>query len=160
EAFRLGDRIAVMKDGKIIQIGTPREIYNTPINSFVADFIGETNFIQGKLKAKSADFYIFDSLIGQITATGNNIGKSDNLICSVRPESISISDMPSDNVPNQFEARIVSVTYLGDVEEYWVKVRNLVDMKVVLYNPGKYERKSGDKVFVQFSPQNAIILAS
>lgn len=160
EALSLADRIAVMKDGKIIQIGTPREIYNNPINSFVADFIGETNFIQGKLKSKSADFYIFDSPIGQITATGNNISENDNLICSVRPESISISDVPLDNVPNQFEARVISVTYLGDVEEYWVKVRNLIDMKVVLYNPGKYERKAGDKVFIQFLPQNAVILAN
>jgi len=160
EALSLADRMAVMKDGKIIQIGTPREIYNAPINSFVADFIGETNFIQGKLKSKSVDFYIFDSPIGQITATGNNIGESDNLICSVRPESISITDMPLDNTINQFEARIISVTYLGDVEEYWLKVRNLIDMKVVLYNPGKYERKQGDKVFIQFLPQNAIILSN
>jgi iron(III) transport system ATP-binding protein len=157
EALSLANRMAVMRDGKIVQLGTPREVYNFPVNSFVADFIGETNFIQGKIKSKTVDFYLLETSIGEVMAMGNNITDSDSMTCSVRPESIIISDAPLDNTPNQFEAKVTNLTYLGDVEEYWIKIRNLLDVKVVLHNPGKYERKSGDKVFVRFQPQDAIL---
>lgn len=158
EALSLADRMAVMKDGKIIQLGSPREVYNFPINSFVADFIGETNFIEGKLKAKANSHFSMDTSIGEIKATGVNVSEKDKLICSVRPESINIYDNPRDNIANQFEAKVSSVVYLGDVEEYWINVKNSWDIKIVLNNPGKYERKSGDKVFIQFDPEDAILL--
>jgi len=159
EALSLADRMAVMKDGKIIQMGTPREVYNFPINSFVADFIGETNFIQGKLKAGTGGEFILDTPIGEVRAIGDSVS-GDNSICSIRPESIIISDEPKDNVYNQFDATVSSVMYLGDIEEYWLKVRNSWDIKVVLHNPGKNERKIGDKVYIQFQSQNAVLLSS
>merc|ERR1711964_529316 len=56
EALSLADRIAVMCDGGIIQVGTPQEIYRQPINTFVANFIGETNFVQGQVMGKTAEF--------------------------------------------------------------------------------------------------------
>jgi iron(III) transport system ATP-binding protein len=158
EALSLADRMAVMKDGKIVQIGTPREVYNFPLNSFVANFIGETNFIQGNLKSKANGFFLLDTPIGEIKSTGKIVSESGKLLCSIRPESIIISDNQQDNVPNEFEAKISSVVYLGDVEEYWVNVKNSWDVKVVLHNPGTYERKSGDKVYVRFQPENAVLL--
>ena len=160
EALSLADRMAVMRDGKIIQLGTPREVYNTPVNRFVADFIGETNFINGKLKSKANGHFVFETQIGEIKATGVNISDGTELVCSVRPESINVSDSPQDNAQNQFEAEISSVVYLGDVEEYWVKVGNFWDVKAVINNPGIYERKSGDKVYVQFQPEDAILLSN
>jgi len=160
EALSLADRMAVMRDGKIIQLGTPREVYNTPVNRFVADFIGETNFINGKLKSKANGHFVFETQIGEIKATGVNISDGTELVCSVRPESINVSDSPQDNAQNQFEAEISSVVYLGDVEEYWVKVKNSWDVKAVINNPGIYERKSGDKVYVQFQPEDAILLSN
>ena len=160
EALSLADRMAVMRDGKIIQLGTPREVYNTPVNRFVADFIGETNFINGKLKSKADGYFVFETPIGDIKSTGVNISDNQELVCSVRPESIDVSDSPQDNAKNQFEAEISSVVYLGDVEEYWVKVGNFWDVKAVINNPGIYERKSGDKVYVQFQPEDAILLSN
>jgi len=159
EALSLADRMAVMKDGKIVQLGTPREVYNFPVNSFVADFIGETNFIQGKLKAGTDGVFILDTPIGEVRAIGDSVS-GDNSFCSIRPESISISDDPKENVYNQFEAIVSSVTYLGDVEEYWLNVGNSWDIKVVLHNPGKNERKSGDKVYIQFQSENAVLLSN
>jgi iron(III) transport system ATP-binding protein len=160
EALSLADRMAVMKDGKIIQLGTPREVYNTPINRFVAYFIGETNFIDGKIKTKTNGYFIFETSIGEIRTTGVNISEIQNLVCSVRPESINVLDMPKDDLPNQLEARISSVTYLGDIEEYWLKVKNQWDVKAVINNPGTYERKSGDMVYIQFQPEDAILLSN
>ena len=160
EALSLADRMAIMRDGKIVQIGTPREIYNFPASGFVADFIGETNFLQGKLEAKVDGELLVDTSIGKVrSAVGD--GKfvvGDTVLCSLRPESISVLDDPLENVPNQFEARISNITYLGNVEEYWLNVENSLDVKVTLYNPGQHERRTGDKVYILFQPQNAVLL--
>lgn len=56
EALSVSDRIAVMEKGKVLQIGTPNEIYETPVNEFVVDFIGETNFITGKITEVNENF--------------------------------------------------------------------------------------------------------
>ncbi len=160
EALSLADRAAVMRDGKIVQIGTPREIYNSPVNAFVADFIGETNFLQGKLKSQVGQEIVIDTSIGEVrsTLTNHRFSTGDIVFCSVRPESIGISDDPPQNASNQFEAVISSVTYLGDVEEYWLNLGDTLEIKVVLYNPGQYERRAGDKVYVFFQSQDAISL--
>jgi len=160
EALSLADRSAVMRDGKIVQIGTPREIYNLPVNAFVADFIGETNFLQGKLKAKTGDELLIDTSVGEISTTlaDNELSLGNVVLCSIRPESISISDVPLENTPNQFEAAISSVTYLGDVEEYWLLLGDSLEIKVVMHNPGQNERQAGDKVYISFQPQDAVSL--
>jgi len=160
EALSLADRVAVMRDGKIVQIGTPREIYNLPVNSFVADFIGETNFLQCKLKEEAGGRLLVETPIGDVLCipTDSKIKFSGAMLCSIRPESISMSDAPLDNALNQFEATISSITYLGDVEEYWLSIQDSLQIKVILHNPGQYERHSGDKVYISFQPQDAISL--
>lgn len=158
EALSLADRAAIMKDGKIIQIGTPREIYNLPINKFVADFIGETNFIYGKAKQKQGKEIMIETSIGDIWASSVNwdftIG--DNLLCSIRPESINITDELLKDAQNQFEATVSKFTYLGDVEEYWLRMQDSSEIKVVLHNPGQYERHIGDNVYIQFQIKDTI----
>jgi iron(III) transport system ATP-binding protein len=102
EALSLADRVAVMRDGKIVQIGTPREIYNLPASRFVADFIGETNFLQGKLKAEVDEGFLVDTSIGEVRSALTDVGATrrvastagDIILCSIRPESISVSDDP------------------------------------------------------------------
>jgi len=166
EALSLADRVAVMRDGKIAQIGTPREIYNLPASSFVADFIGETNLLQGRLKAEVGGELLVDTPIGEVWSALTDVETtrrvvstaSEVVLCSIRPESISVSDDPLGNVHNQFEARVSSVTYLGDVEEYWLNVMDSSEMKVTLHNPGQYERRVGDKVYIFFQPQDAVVL--
>ncbi len=161
EALSLADRVAVMRDGKIVQIGSPRDIYNLPVNGFVADFIGETNFLEGKVKSEAGGELIVDTRDGQVRATLADSGAfapGETAICSVRPESINISDEPLEDVPNQFEARITSVTYLGDVEEYWLSLGDSLKIKAVLHNPGQYERRAGDRVYIYFQPQDAVAL--
>ena len=160
EALSLADRVAVMRDGKIVQIGTPREIYNFPASSFVADFIGEANFLQGKLKTEVGGELLVDTPIGEVRSalTDGKFATGDVVLCSIRPESISVSDDPLKDVPNQFEARLSSITYLGNVEEYWLNVRDSLEMKVTLHNPGQRKRHVGDKVYILFQPQDTFVL--
>lgn len=162
EALSLADRAAIMRDGKIIQIGTPREIYNYPVNSFVADFIGETNFIHGKIKGWSAKELFIETPIGDIRSapTDHEFTSGERVLCSIRPESIIISDKQLVRVPNQFEATISGFTYLGDIEEYWLRMRDSSEIKVVLHNPGQHERQVGDKVYILFQPEDATPLSA
>ncbi|HEY9650913.1 MAG TPA: spermidine/putrescine ABC transporter ATP-binding protein, partial [Coleofasciculaceae cyanobacterium] len=113
EALSLSDRIAVMRGGRIEQIGSPTEIYERPRTPFVADFIGDTNLFQGRLEAADA------SMMEIRTATGLNIvvqsksGKvpanaSEVMVC-VRPEKIRLSLSPPESQVNCFEGRLKNV---------------------------------------------------
>ena len=91
EALTMSDRIAVMSQGNVLQIGTPIEIYERPNCRFVADFIGETNFLEGTVVSRSGD-----SVVVNVTKLGvdiscvcdGNIQKGNNVVISVRPEKI------------------------------------------------------------------------
>lgn len=161
EALSLADRMAIMKEGKIIQIGTPREIYQHPVNKFVADFIGETNFIDGKIlevEGKSAKIETELGIIYSDRVNGKNSVDSQ-ITCSIRPESVNITDEPSTDVINQFQAKVLDVTYLGSIEEYQLALKDKLKMKVTLYNPGEKVRKSDDIVWCSFSPIDLVVLA-
>jgi len=159
EALSLADRIAVMNNGKIIQVGTPREIYNYPGSQFVADFIGETNFINGRLTTAEDKKGVVESSIGSIQSinVNNEIAVSEPVLCSIRPESISIENSL---VPggNRFRAKVLNLTYLGNVEEYQLLIEDKQEMKAVLHNPSGHERHPGDAVYVSFDPKDVVLL--
>jgi spermidine/putrescine transport system ATP-binding protein len=126
EALSLSDRIAVMNGGKIEQIGTPSEIYESPLTPFVADFIGDTNLFQGKIdESYSAMLHIVTdkglkiSVRPQDSWNGSN---SKDVVVSVRPEKIQVgSNEPSDQM-NCYEGRLKHVMYLGTHVHYVVEL--------------------------------------
>ncbi len=91
EALTMSDRIAVLKDGQIQQVGAPREIYDQPVNRFVADFIGETNFLPGVIR-ESSELVWLD--IGGITirseANGRDYTPGQQVTLAIRPEKINL----------------------------------------------------------------------
>lgn len=160
EALSMADRMAVMKDGKIAQIGTPREIYQHPVNKFVADFIGETNFIDGKILEIEKGSAQIESELGLIHSdrVDHEFSVGSQVTCSIRPESIDVSDEPSPDGINQFQSRVIDVIYLGTVEEYHLALKDGSEMKVILHNPGEKIRKPNNVVWISFSPKNMVIL--
>ncbi len=121
EAITMSDRIAVMNQGKVLQVGTPREIYEHPENRFVADFIGETNFITGRLVDVNARVGRVD--LGEGLALWGSLGESwqgrrgDEVTLAVRPEKISLLPQPREGaVP----ARVERVIYVGNDTRYEV----------------------------------------
>ncbi|MDH5531025.1 MAG: ABC transporter ATP-binding protein, partial [Paracoccaceae bacterium] len=86
EALTMSDRVAVMKDGKILQVGSPREIYNSPVNRFVADFIGETNFLTGKV----VDGNGVRLGSGEVLAVATGQPEGREVTLAVRPEQVRI----------------------------------------------------------------------
>lgn len=127
EAMSLSDRIAVMNEGRIEQLGTPGEIYEAPRSSFVAAFIGDTNFFEGTVAA------LFDGDYSRLAVADfppvnvfndKRIQIGARIFLSIRPEKIHISrDRPLlDEQNNVFDAVVEDAVYLGSHTKYWVRV--------------------------------------
>jgi iron(III) transport system ATP-binding protein len=164
EALSMAQRLAVMRDGRIIQVGTPREVYTRPVNRFVADFIGETNFVHGELVGKDrSGEAVAETPIGKLRTADLylRINPGEKVLCSIRPESITLSDPGSGqqgDKANIFPVKILSSTYLGDVEEYEVLAAGKRKMKIIVHNPGGVERKPGDEFLAAVSPLDVVFL--
>jgi spermidine/putrescine transport system ATP-binding protein len=129
EAMSLSDRIAVMNHGKIEQIGSPAEIYEAPRSSFVAAFIGDTNFFEGELSE------VVDSDYSRLKIEGfpqvlcfndKQISPGSPVFLSIRPEKFNISreEPATDGRHNKMPAHVEDVIYLGTHTRYWVKIQD------------------------------------
>lgn len=125
EALSLSNRIAVMHDGRVEQVGTPAEIYERPQTPFVADFIGDTNLFRGKIEGAHPSMLWIRTETGQKImvqpAEGDPIMTSGWVVVSVRPEKIQVTSTPVDQ-PNCFEGRLQDVMYLGTHVHYLVQL--------------------------------------
>jgi len=136
EALSVSDRVAVMSEGQVLQIGTPFEIYESPQNSFVAKFIGETNYLKGKVNQILDDKHAIIDIddIGQMqvyldkpVSTGNHIK------LTIRPEKVKISkEKPADTSPNVnvLEGSIDEIIYSGFQSKFFVKINNNLIFRV------------------------------
>jgi len=130
EAMSLSDRIAVMEHGRIEQVGTPAEIYEAPRTSFVAAFIGDTNFLEGEV-ADLADAehcrLKIEGLPEVICFNDKAIRPGNPVFLSIRPEKVHISrDKPDESsLRNALTARVEDVIYLGPMTKYWVRTGDL-----------------------------------
>ncbi|AML52076.1 ABC transporter ATP-binding protein [Falsihalocynthiibacter arcticus] len=107
EALTMSNRIAVMSAGQLLQVGTPHDIYNRPVNRFVADFIGETNFLPGNVEAGGVRIGSGEILAVPLT------GQTGAVTLAIRPEQIGIGDAAT-GIP----AKVVDATYLGTDTHY------------------------------------------
>ena len=140
EAMSIADRIVVMNLGVIEQIGSPREIYEEPATRFVADFIGQVNFIKGRVTGGEL------SLLGRhYPLLDGEWGEDEDLICSIRPERMGMEEARSAPLP----AIVSDATYLGSMVRYHVAVetpeKESIELTVELPSPQAVFRP-GDSV--------------
>lgn len=110
EALSLGDRVCVMNAGEILQIAPPHEVYERPANLFVAQFVGEMNFVKGSVKTRDQ----IDSPLGVIaSAAPNGVAPGAPVTLAIRPEHVQVTALPSPSTPTT-TGKIVSKNYLGD----------------------------------------------
>ncbi|MBX7157191.1 MAG: ABC transporter ATP-binding protein [Verrucomicrobiae bacterium] len=155
EALVLSDRLAVMQNGFLLQVGTPVEIYEQPANAYVAKFIGKTNFITGKLK-KIQNFYgtvQTDSLNfqGHLT-TAMPLETPAQLM--VRPENIQITSQES---PNSLSGQIIQSHYLGATTEYLIKTSLGLFRVLEIRQRGAILHAEKANVFISWNSDNARI---
>jgi iron(III) transport system ATP-binding protein len=127
EALVMSNRIAVMNQGRIEQIGKPREIYTKPATRFVAEFIGTSNFMEAKVVSVDGDEVHADTAHGRMIARGveNTPAIGDTVLISIRPECVDLSREPRGDVPNEWSGTIRNRAFMGDVVDHIVSVGDL-----------------------------------
>lgn len=167
EALTMSDRIAVMSQGKVLQIGEPEEIYENPTNRFVADFIGETNFVDGAVEkyGEPVQFAIAPGAIVQATWASSPINVGSKAILSVRPEKIDVTrldaQLPADSrKDSHISGRIMDVVYLGTDTRYVVRMADKADVVVRMQNTTSSEHffKIGDDVALHWNHRHARVM--
>ncbi len=125
EAMTLSDRIAVMSQGKLLQIASPEEIYQRPVSVEVADFIGQMNFIDASVTDVKDGEAVLDTALGQIKAPASAafIQKGANIVVAIRPEKLTLSKERRTNGQNAVQGVIKSAAYLGDRRHFYVSVQ-------------------------------------
>jgi len=154
EALSLATRMAVLRDGVIEQIGDPRTVYRSPANRFVADFIGETNWVEAEVKSGSMSELALQTSLGIITAAATTTHKSgDRVWLGFRPEAVQIGA----NGTNSFPTTIAHVSYLGEVEQYGLEIQPGKTIKAFEQNPAEI-RRAGAPLIVHVRPQDCLVL--
>jgi iron(III) transport system ATP-binding protein len=161
EALSMADRIAVMRRGRIVQVGTPRQLYAQPESVFVADFIGGTNWLPGTLEERK-DLLTVSTLVGLVRAFNGVKGMvcGDRVFCSVRPESVRLhqAERPTSEPLNQLIGEVQSIMYLGDSEQYTLRLGDGSLIRAVEYNPREKGAEVGDRVALEISAHDVIVL--
>jgi iron(III) transport system ATP-binding protein len=155
EALTLSDRIAVINQGKLQQIGSPRDLYARPLNPFVADFIGINNLIPGQvLEDPNAEGWIkVQTEVGDLICRADGLLHSgDRCMISVRPETTSLSQSPNDQKDlNVISGTVNFASYIGNTIRYDVEIKNGLLFKVDIQNPWYHQPFSmGEKVYISF----------
>jgi len=163
EAMTVSDRIVVMNEGHIMQVGTPFEIYSHPANRFVADFIGRVNFLDSIVEQKNTDGK-YQVSIGKnsklINSSTGDFAKGDKVLTVVRPESLIVS-LGEKNNSAVFNGVVEKAVYLGPTVEYDIKIDSRDNISAVTHNPvveGVF--KQGDRVNIEFNPGAAHLLGN
>jgi iron(III) transport system ATP-binding protein len=152
ESLSLADRMAVLRDGVVEQLGGPREVYRQPANRFVADFIGETNWLDGEIVSTAP--VVAKTAFGNFQSThASTIRMSDKVQVGFRPEAVRIgrSDI------NGMNATVAHVSYLGEIEQYELELGPGVRVKAFEQNPLEI-RPIGQRLDLQVLPQDVMIL--
>ncbi len=145
EAMTVASRVAVMDEGKIIQVATPDKIYEEPNSRYVADFIGDVNIIEGTAKKVGEDGYDITWAEGQEPFHAkSNLEMSDGqkAYIAIRPEKIAVSMDKPDGAYNSIKGKIVDIAYLGNISTYHVEIPGGKTIKAQTANTRRLSRRS------------------
>ncbi len=161
EALSMADRVALLRSGQIVQIGTPRELYREPKSRFVAEFLGETNLIKAHACEIGADRVKFEIEAGRFDAVpGVNreyITDTKQVLLSIRPEAIYLR---RPDTQNTLPGTLLETTYLGETAQHLVEVKGCPPIKIAEMNPysasSAVHPEPGDSVWIELSPSDIV----
>ncbi len=151
EAMSISDRILVLHDGVIQQIGSPSDIYETPENMFIAEFVGYVNFLEGKIESFDQDSGVFrvSTEYGDLSLNrGNeqNLEKGDDVFLVIRPETVTLFPSDAEDLPNMLTGKIRHSMYAGNLVKYTIRCGDR-EILIDQYNPkDSIKFRSGDTI--------------
>jgi iron(III) transport system ATP-binding protein len=159
EALSVSDRMAIMEGGRIVQVGTPQQIYRRPSRKSVADFIGETNFFPGKLLSASGGRARVSTAVGELDGilgdSASPPAPGSQVTVSVRPECWTLSSAPAG--PNAVRGRIGASVYLGENAQYDF-VAGATTIKILELNPRLIGRPGTEEFFACVGAEDVVVL--
>jgi spermidine/putrescine transport system ATP-binding protein len=169
EALSMSDTIGIMREGRIVQFGTPQELYDAPVDRYVADFVGESNFIPGAVIEATAKDAVLQTPHGLIISApfstlGRHPGKGETGIATIRPEVIELW-RPTDAVPADTQlmesGTIRNRIYLGDHTEFGIETVHLgmILVRLPKSSVAAMGLQPGDAVALGWRPDRAMILS-
>ena len=165
EAMTVASRVAVMDHGKLVQVATPAQIYETPNSAYVADFIGEVNLIEGAA-TPAGDKIDITWAEGQppIRATPSDpIARDARVTFAIRPEKVTISADRPDGAANALQGKVLDIAYLGNISTYHVELPGGQIIKAQAANNRRLSRRSftwEDPVWLSFTDTAGVVLTA
>ena len=158
EALSMSNQVAVMQDGQIVQVGSPREIYRRPATAFVATFVGRTNLLPARVQARGPDgSFLLDTSIGPIQALcPEGVAVGHDVSVSVRPEDTRLHAERPTATPNVFDASILRRMYLGDAVEYHLVVG---EQRIDSRQHSDVFLRRRQAVFAEFPVEHCVVLS-
>jgi len=152
EALAISDKVIVMNNAIIAQEGTPKDLYNNPKTSFVANFIGDSNIVPAKIENKNGNLYNF--IFGDIRITISSLyDLKDSASIAIRPEKITIE---KNNMHNTIQSKIISASYVGNYYQYIVS--SSIGELFVVSNETINNYKVNEEVFLKFEESGITVL--
>lgn len=165
EAMTVASRVAVMDEGKIVQVATPDRIYETPNSIYVADFIGDVNFIKGKSQILEDNKILVNWAEGQQPIIGTSEDRIDNgadITFAIRPEKVAISFEEPLDIANVIKGKILDIAYLGNISTYHLELPTGQNFKAQATNTRRIERRTytwNDEVWLSWTDTAGVILS-
>lgn len=155
EALTMSDRIAVMNEGVMEQIGTPDEVYNHPKTKFVASFVGESNILESYVRSVDGDMLHIDLEAGKAALHAKGFGVEEMIYICVRPENVKLSETPVEHF--SIRGKVIEHIFAGSVVKTEVELLTGQILKVSSH-PNDDHVEVGKRVYVHWRPKDAIIV--
>jgi iron(III) transport system ATP-binding protein len=160
EALSVSDRMAILDRGRILQVGSPRDVYRRPACRLVANFIGETDFIPGSIVSAAGGTVVVETPCGRFEGVPGDpaaaLAVGAKVTLSVRPECWTLSQAAPRG--NAVRGRIGGAVYLGDVAQYDFLAGGQ-SLKILELNPRPLDAAAGGEVFASARPDDVVVLA-
>ncbi len=157
EALSLSDTIAVMRAGRIMEIGSPKKIYFDADHGYVADFIGRANLLEGRVADAGPGRTAVETAIGTVACKPNPaLSPGDPATVCIRPEFIRVASGGGEDGPNRFRGEVETLVFVGEVHEGEIRVG---DTRLFIRIEPTVAVREGETVSVTFDPDFCLVLA-
>ncbi len=161
EALSVADRLAVLDGGRILQVGTPREIYRRPVSRTVANFIGEADFLAGRVLGIAGDNVTVETVAGRFDGVvgdpAHPPATGAEVTVSIRPECWELGGEAG--VRNSVKGRIGGCVYLGEVAQYEFLTASGIPLKISERNPRHADGAARGELHAMVEPEDVVVLA-
>ena len=162
EAFALADRVIIMNEGVVVQVGSPKEIYRAPSNRFVAEFVGTNNIIEGTVKSRDGDAIEVDTPVGAIRAVASSAGdvrEGQPVVLVISADQVMLNEAAEDD-HNRLSVSLISEEFVGSIVTLYLRADGIEEFKVQIRQRelAGIDLSDDKQLNVTWSPEDVFIL--